>query len=81
VEGEEDVDAESGQMQDAKGVHLLQTSWDAVAKVDYPPLEAAVAEVLRHFHNKMRHVTRHRCIPTSSNGTQTGTFVFLAGLM
>ena len=81
IEGEEDVDAESGQTQDAKGVHLLQTSWDAVAKVDCPSLEVAVAELLRRLHNKMRHVTRHQCIPTSSNGTQTGTYVSLAVLM
>jgi hypothetical protein len=59
VEGKEAMDAASGQTQDAKGLHHLQISWDAVAKVDYPPLEAAVAEVLRRSHNKMRHVTRH----------------------
>jgi hypothetical protein len=70
-----------GGRQGGQGVHLLQTSWDAVAKVDYPTLEAAVAEVLRRLHNKMHHVMRHRCIPTSSNGTQTGTFVSLAVLM
>jgi hypothetical protein len=81
VEAKEDMDAASRQMQDAKGVHRLQTSWGAVAKADYPPLEAVVAEVLRRLHNKMRHVTRHQCIPTSSNGMQTGTFVSLAVLM
>jgi precorrin-2 methylase len=81
VEGEEAVDVASGQTQDAKGEHHLQISWVVVAKVDYPPLEAAVAEVLRRLHNKMRHVTRHRCIPTSSNGMRTGMFVSLAVLM
>ena len=43
----------------------------------YPPLEA----MLRRLRNKMRHVMRRRCIPTSSKGTRTGTFVSFAVLM
>ena len=46
-----------------------------------PPLEAGVEVVLHSSHNKMRHVTRCQCIPASSNGTQTGTFVSFVGLM
>ncbi len=81
VEGKEAVDAASVQTRDTKGIHHLQISWDAVAKVAYPPLEAAVAAVLRWLHNEMHHVMWRQCIPTSSNGTRTGTFVSLAVLM
>jgi hypothetical protein len=56
VEGGEDVDAESVQTRGAKGVHHLQISLVAVARVAYPPLEMDVEAVLRHLHNKMRHV-------------------------
>ena len=57
MEGEDAVDAASVQTWDAKGVHSLQISWDVVAKVAYPPLEAAVAAFLYRLHNKMHHVT------------------------
>ena len=82
VEGKEDVDVASMlPMQDAKAIHHLLISLGAVARVACPPLEVGVEAVLRRLHNKMCYITRRQCIPTSSNGTQTGTFVSLAVLM
>ncbi len=81
MEDVEAIDVKSVQMWDAKGIHHLQISWDAVAKVAYPPLEAAMVVVMRHLHNKMCQITQCQCTPTSSNDTRAGKFVSLVVLM
>ena len=81
VEGKEDMDKASVLTPDARGVHHLIILSDAVARGAYPPLEAVVEALMCCSHNNIRHVTWRQCILSSSNGTQTGTFVSLAVLM
>jgi hypothetical protein len=58
-------------------------SLDVADKAACPPLVEEVDGVAawHHSHNETCCVMRHQCTPTSSNVTQLGMCVFLAGLM